>query len=101
MKKLQVFLGLAVLIFVLWATTTPVNADGKSLIGGWVPIWPAPCCYGVFPNDHCANGAPYGCYGGGLITCWMASEYTGKNCTPWGGDPMRWYCNNIEHAQCN
>jgi hypothetical protein len=50
MKKFQVFLGLAVLMLVLWTVATPVNQNNDSLVGAWI-VGPA-CCSGT-DTDRC------------------------------------------------
>lgn len=55
MKKFQVVLGLAVMVAMLWAVASPVNAEVKLLTGGWVLV---PCgtpCNGV-TEEPCRNG---------------------------------------------
>ena len=84
MKKFQVFLGLAVLVLVLWAAATPVNASDLSLIGSWVPTAPG-CPCDVDDPRPCADYA--GCSPRGpnvpyqeMLVC-FAKPSGSKTCT--------------------
>jgi hypothetical protein len=55
MKAFQFLLGLAILVFVLLVVSAPVNADAKSLVGGWYPYTGCLACE-TTRNDDCSNG---------------------------------------------
>jgi hypothetical protein len=103
MKKFQVFLGLAVLVLVLWATTTPVNANSKSLIGSWVPSWDPVCCNTVTTGEYCEDWG--WCWGGALVTCYAKAPWQQLNgyCHATGSWTCsgNYPCNDIHDAACN
>jgi hypothetical protein len=86
MKKFQVFLGLAVLVLVLWAAATPMNMDGKSLIAGWAPQYNSYCCEYQSPRPC---GEFWGCSPtpyNEMMVCWYDPTGTGS-CGPAAGQP--------------
>lgn len=105
MKKFQVFLGLAVLVAALWAVGTPVDAEGKSLVGAWVVYHDCVCCESDEWND-CKNGEIIGgldCAPGPFQILIFGTSLGGspnelrEACRGAGGEAG---CFNLYHSEC-
>ena len=102
MKAFQFLLGLAILAFVMWTAIAPVNADAKSLVGGWVWVGNCTVCGGNV-NVTCNVAAPY------PAVCSSSNEVnvcntdgTGGHCQGENAYPCSGYsaCNNAEDTTC-
>lgn len=101
MKKFQIFIGLTVLVLALWVVGTPVNADGKTLVGGWNFYTGCLPCSGIELNN-CENGATTGVIGCDSGDLWILL-------VP-GTEEGTWYlpavcdgpgnCTNVCNSQC-
>ena len=103
MKKFQILLGLTVLVLALYTISAPVNADGKSLIGGWGHY--SGCMCGVSHLDYyyCDNRpAPTGGCGGstfiGFVGGGFDFSHPGPNKACSGGQGYPPFCSDFRDS---